>query len=452
MKIGLSYKIWLCFLISAFALAQEQKGFYMPYQMPTHAFVRFNTFVANPAFPLIVNYQEHNVGLYYRNQWSGYKNDNFSLMGLSYGRNWRETSSMNAMVFKRNATVMTNYGVVLNYGHLITLSDQVRIGLGLSVVPSFSGLDKGRIRAADPTDPLLNVGNSFDINVQPGGYIAFGDFYIAGMAENLIDYSSGAGKAMTEFRDKTFTAHLMYRTALESNNSLLENGYGSAAFRATKEYDGYNFGGSAMLDLPALGWLNVGYTQRNGLLAGVGVNLRQQWSLGVEYENPIGVKIPQLGSTFGVYLNVQFGGERQKVAPPPTPRNPTKRPEIVQVTPEKTEEKKPEPLVKQPDLTKMPVKPNQAPISVKIETMEGVPPGHYVIIGVYASARNAFNFRQQMAKRYEVGTFVNKKNGLNYVYLGKGNMSLEEAQALMRKRMVNIDFVGGIWVLEVKAL
>lgn len=359
---------------------------------------------------------------------------------------------MNAMVFKRNATVMTNYGVVLNYGHLITLSDQVRIGLGLSVVPSFSGLDKGRIRAADPTDPLLNVGNSFDINVQPGGYIAFGDFYIAGMAENLIDYSSGAGKAMTEFRDKTFTAHLMYRTALESNNSLLENGYWSAAFRATKEYDGYNFGGSAMLDLPALGWLNVGYTQRNGLLAGVGVNLRQQWSLGVEYENPIGVKIPQLGSTFGVYLNVQFGGERQKVAPPPTPRNPTKRPEIVQVTPEKTEEKKPEPLVKQPDLTKVPVKPNQAPISVKIETMEGVSPGHYVIIGVYASARNAFNFRQQMAKRYEVGTFVNKKNGLNYVYLGKGNMSLEEAQALMRKQMVNIDFMGGIWVLEVKAL
>ena len=425
----------------------------MPYQMPTHAFVRFNTFVANPAFPLIVNYQEHNVGLYYRNQWSGYKNDNFSLMGLSYGRNWRETSSMNAMVFKRNATVMTNYGVVLNYGHLITLSDQVRIGLGLSVVPSFSGLDKGRIRAADPTDPLLNVGNSFDINVQPGGYISFGDFYIAGMAENLIDYSSGAGKAMTEFRDKTFTAHLMYRTALESNNSLLENGYWSAAFRATKEYDGYNFGGSAMLDLPALGWLNVGYTQRNGLLAGVGVNLRQQWSLGVEYENPIGVKIPQLGSTFGVYLNVQFGGERQKVAPAPTPRQPSiKRPFIVPVTPEKTEEKKPEPLVKQPDLTKVPVKPNQAPISVKIETMEGVSPGHYVIIGVYASARNAFNFRQQMAKRYEVGTFVNKKNGLNYVYLGKGNMSLEEAQALMRKQMVNIDFIGGIWVLEVKAL
>ena len=57
-----------------------------------------------------------------------------------------------------------------------------------------------------------------------------------------------------------------------------------------------------------------------------------------------------------------------------------------------------------------------------------------------------------MAKRYEVGTFVNKKNSLNYVYLGKGSMSLEEAQNLMRKQMINVDFVGGIWVLEVKAL
>ena len=109
-------------------------------------------------------------------------------------------------------------------------------------------------------------------------------------------------------------------------------------------------------------------------------------------------------------------------------------------------------MVKHTELTKVPVKPNQPPISVKIETMEGVPPGHYVIIGVYASARNAFNFRQQMAKRYEVGIFVNKKNSLNYVYLGKGSMSLEEAQNLMRKQMINVDFVGGIWVLEVKAL
>ena len=66
--------------------AQEQKGFYVPYQMPTHAFVRFNTFVANPAAPLVVNYQEHNVGLYYRNQWMGYKNDNFSLMGLLWSQ------------------------------------------------------------------------------------------------------------------------------------------------------------------------------------------------------------------------------------------------------------------------------------------------------------------------------------------------------------------------------
>ena len=343
---------------------------------------------------------------------------------------------------------MTNYGVVLNYGHLIHLSDNVRIGMGLNVIPSFSGLDKGRIRVADPADPLLQVGNSFDFVLQPGGYLAFGDFYLMGTAENLIDYSAGASKAMTEFRDKTFTAHLMYRKALDSRRDLLENGYWSVAFRATKEFDGYNFGGHAMIDLPALGWANLGYTQRNGLIAGVGFNLRQQWSLGIEYENAMGVKVPQLGSTFGVYLNVQFGGDRQKRTPPAPPKPPR-----LPVVPAKEEPKKeePQPLVPHnPEVKPKQVKPNQAPISVKTETMEGVPAGHYVVIGVYANPRNAYSFLQQMGKRYEVSSFVNKKNSLTYIYLGKGALSLEDAQNLMRKYMLNLDFIGGIWVLETK--
>ena len=94
--------------------------------------------------------------------------------------------------------------------------------------------------------------------------------------------------------------------------------------------------------------------------------------------------------------------------------------------------------------------PYQAPIAVKTEPMEGVPAGHYVIIGVYANPRNAYNFIQQMGKRYEVSSFKNKKNDLTYVYLGKGALSLEDAQNLMRKYMLNVDFIGGIWVLEVK--
>ena len=79
-------------------------------------------------------------------------------MGTFLWANWRETSSMNLFLYKRNVTVMSNYGIVLNYGHLIHLSDNVRIGMGLNLIPSFSGLDKGRIRVADPADPLLQLG------------------------------------------------------------------------------------------------------------------------------------------------------------------------------------------------------------------------------------------------------------------------------------------------------
>ena len=148
-----------------------------------------------------------------------------------------------------------------------------------------------------------------------------------------------------------------------------------------------------------------------------------------------------------MYLNVQFGGERQKVAPAPTPRQPsTKRPSIVQVTPEPPKVDPPKPVD--------PPMPPQPPVKVDIKRVlppiEGVPAGYYVIIGVYASPRNAYNFRQQRAKRYEVGSFVNKQNGMTYVYLGKGAMPLEEAQNLMRKQMLNVDFIDGIWILEVK--
>ena len=438
-------------LLASCLQAQEQSGFYLPYQMPTHAFVRFNTFVANPAFPLIVNYQEHNVGLYYRSQWTGYTDSNFSLMGLSYGYNWKEINTVNAFLYKQNASIMTNYGVVLGYGHLVEISDQFKIHMGLNVIPTFSGLDKGRIRVADPNDPLLNVGNSFGINIQPGVNIALGNFHFGGTAENLIDYSLGAKKAMTGFRDKTFTAHLMYREPLDSRNDLLENGYWSVMLKGTKEYDGLNFGGGALFDLPALGWVNLGYTQRNGLLAAVGVNIRQQWSIGIEYENPIGVKVPQLGNTFGVYLNMQFGGERQKRTPPPTPKPP--RPKPIPVPVDTLPKSKPLPPPPPPktdeDLQKDNTIPNR-PVDKKIEKIDGVVKGHYVIIGVYANPKNAFDFKQRMSKRYTIGSFVKPQNSYTYVYLGAGAMSLEEAQKVMMQNALKPDFYSGIWVLEVK--
>ena len=140
--------------------------------------------------------------------------------------------------------------------------------------------------------------------------------------------------------------------------------------------------------------------------------------------------------------------ETDKSEPPPPPPKPPRLP----VVPAKEEEpKKEEPLVKHdPEVKPQPVKPNQAPIAVKTVPMEGVPAGYYVIIGVYANGRNAYTFREQMSKRYEVGTFVNKVNALTYVYMGKGALSLEEAQNLMHKWMYHVDFIGGIWVLEVK--
>jgi putative bacteroidetes-specific membrane protein len=116
---------------------------------------------------------------------------------------------------------------------------------------------------------------------------------------------------------------------------------------------------------------------------------------------------------------------------------------VVPVEPPKPVEKKKE------EIKPVPVQ-TDAPLAVKTEKMKGVTEGYYVVIGVYANPRNAFNERQRLGKRYDVGTFVNSKNGYTYLYLGKGVMSAEEAQSLMRKNMMKEDFYGGIWILEVK--
>ena len=86
----------------------------------------------------------------------------------------------------------------------------------------------------------------------------------------------------------------------------------------------------------------------------------------------------------------------------------------------------------------------------KIEKIDGVVKGHYVIIGVYANPKNAFDFKQRMGKRYTVGSFVKPQNSYTYVYLGAGAMSLEEAQKIMVQNALKPDFYSGIWVLEVK--
>lgn len=451
----------------------QDASFYLPYQMPTHSSVKFNTFLANPAFPLL-GFQEQNAGLYYRQQWSGFKNDNFNLMGLSYGINWNEISSANAFVYRRNAGIMSNTGIVLNYGHYVQFSDNMGLRLGLNVIPMYSGIDENRVIINAPNDPLLNFKKTFGLTAQPGFDFNFGDltrssFHVGVTAENLFDYSFADSKAMTAFADKTFTGHLMYRSMYDSNSSILEDGHWQVMFRATKEQDQLNMTGNVAVDLPRLGWTYLGYTQKYGVFAGVGFHINDILSIGFEYENGAGAKIKQLGHTWGVHINGQFGGDRQKASRLSREKQQAQRQKAREKARQRIESRRTDarkqitpPVVKDtipkttptpppPKVDKVEEPPKVEPV-IRVQNIasDKIPPGHYVVVGVFRDPRNAFRYIQELRKKYQVAGFVHPKTNFTYVYVGGAALSREAAEAIHGKNMFNPDFnTGNIWILHV---
>lgn len=460
-KIGIAVFI---FTFYAGIFAQGQ-AYYLPYEMPTHSAVKFNTFLMNPALPLL-GLEEQNAGLYYRNQWMGYKDSGFSLMGLSYGLKWNELSSANAFVYKRQAGIMTNMGVVLNYGHTVEFSSGLLLHLGLNVIPSYTGVDQSRVILANPNEPNLSFKKSFALTAQPGVDFVFGDFHFGVTAENLVDYSLGEKKAMTPIDDKTFTGHLMYRSEIEANSDMFSGAHWSVMARASKEQSQIYLSGNALLDMPKLGWLYAGYTQKYGIFTGIGFNINDMISVGLEYENGMGGKIPQLQSTIGAYINVQFGGLRQQKSVLDRERQRKKRAEARKRAQERLKNQiaeirkpkadttpKPKPTPKPEPKPKPTVEaPANTAVNIRQESIanDKIPVGYYVVVGVYQDPRNAFRYIQSLRKKYDVAGFVHPANGRTYVYLGGASLSLEKAQELYKKNLFNEDFLTtGIWVLRV---
>lgn len=446
---------------------------YLPYELPTHSAVKFNTFVMNPAFPLM-GLQEHNVGLYYRGRSSRYDTAMNSVMGLSYGLKWDDLNSVNTLIFKRDVGIMSNLGAVINYGHMVEITDDMALRLGLNVIPSYSGVDKGRIRltATPVADEVLleNIQRVFGITAQPGFDFNVGKIHFGVTAENIFDYSFTNSDPMTSFADKTFTAHAMYRSPIENGTDFFEGGHWSVMGRFSKDGDQSVISGNALLDLPKLGFAYGGYSQKYGAFVGIGFNLNDRYSIGFEYENAIGVKIPQLGSTFSAHLNIQFGGDRHKSSMGPRPNNTRAAAraraagritnQTEGITKPKPEPKKPEPKpepkpvvpVKEPE-PKAP-EPEQQLHNVEVKAVvdktvgDKIPPGNYVVIGVYRDPKIAFKFIQEMRKKYDVASFVHPVKKFTYVYLNSISKSAEHADELYKKNVYNKDFPSGIWVLR----
>lgn len=438
------------------AFAQQAESRYLPFDLPGHTSVKFNSFLMNPAFPIFGDKESH-IALQYRNQWSSFQN-HFTEFGLTYGKKWSDENMYHGMLFSNTVGIFANYGVLGNYIHKVEISDENYLRLGVNAMVGLTGISLSRVKVADLSDDLLqNTSRAMLVNIQPGFDINFGNIHFGIFAENLMDYAIAAGEMAVPFNEKTFTGHLMYRQEI-SSAGILDEATFSVLAQARKTNDNVQFAGNAMLDLPSMGWLYGGYHQKFGVFAGIGFNVNANFSASFGYEQGIASYVNNLGSTFDVTLAYRFGGERQAKEKQLKKEKEAKEAKKA-AEKAKAEEPKPEPPTTPPPAPKPPQKP-LTPSQILAKRLkvqehkiagEKIPEGYYVVAGVYRNPMGAYKLLTNIRNLgLTANTFVHPENGMTYIYFNNPLQDKGEAGLLMQEMLKKPEFANtSIWVLRV---
>lgn len=458
----------LVFVLCTQYLLGQSDGNYLPYELPGHTAVKYNTYLMNPAFP-IFGKNESQITFFHRNQWMGFKEDKFNTFGLSYGKKWggdagKKTvvddgnNMAHGLIFQRTASIFANTGVLGNYVHQVEISDDNFLRLGINAVFARSSIDKSKVRA-NVNDPLIENAKAVNIiNIQPGFDINFNEMHFGITAENLLDYAFSAGEMAVPFNEKSLTAHAMYRHALDSNSDFLEDAVLTVLAKGKKSSDNFQLGGYVMLDAK-MGWAYAGYDQKYGAFGGLGFNIANHVSIGFGYEQSIAAYVSELGGSYDIVLSYQFGGKHHikppKVTPtPPTPPAPAvEKPKPAVVTPTVSETKTPTtppPAPKPPKSISEQLKDRMTLVEDKIAGA-GIPEGHYVVIGVYRNAGGAYDMLKKVRQLgISVFSFKHPENQMTYLYIEKPFASRGEAGEAMINLLHRPEFRNSkVWVLKV---
>lgn len=466
-------KILLKIITFVFVLGLQQSfaqgdGNYLPYEMPGHTAVKYNTYLMNPAFP-IFSKNESQITFFHRNQWMGF-DEKFSTFGLSYGQKWGGDAGnkrkvddgdnmAHGLIFQRTAGIFANTGLLGNYVHQVNISDDNFLRLGLNAVFARSSLDKGKVRTNAPDPRIEEAKATSYVNIQPGVDINFNEWHFGLTAENLLDYSFSSKEMAVPFNEKSLTGHIMYQRTLDSSSDFLEDAVFTGLLKGKKSADNFQFGAHAMLDAK-MGWAYLGYDQKYGVFGGLGFNIANHFSVGFGYEQTIANYVAELGGTYDVVLSYQFGGKhhikKPKVTPPtkaPTPTVAAPAPTPTVKTPTTTITKTPTTQPPKPPKPKTVMQELEQRMKLTEDKISGlnIPEGYYVIVGVYKNPRGAFQMLNSINKLgIKAATFIHPENSMTYIYIEKPYVSRGEAGESMLNLLRRPEFSNSkVWVLKV---
>lgn len=303
----------IAFLSLTTVNAQEDDPI-LPYRVAPQNLLKFNRFLINPTFSTVREDNSY-VNLLHRNQSVQFQ-DNDETYFLSYSGRIGDRSGLGLSLYSQRIGPVSNIGILANYAYGIKLSDKSNFTFGGNLAYYSTGLDRNNVDVVDLNDFRLNgTEDSNILSFQPGFNLSYGQFDFGAFAENLFDYNLSTSETLTDFKDKTYSAHLQYTYPFKNGSGLLESGRIMPLARvrlnalpgdlATEGQD-LSLGGSLILDLPKLGWLQGGYDSFFGASAGAGFNLNKRLSLGYTMEKGFGSDFNNLGVTHEISFAYSF--------------------------------------------------------------------------------------------------------------------------------------------------
>lgn len=295
----------LFFVVALSQISAQEDNPFVAYDVPAQNLLKYNRFLLNPTFSTVREDKSY-INLQHRNQ-SVQFNDNNQNYFLSYSGRINDRTGLGLSLYTQREGLLSNYGVLANYAYGVKLSDKSNLTFGANASYYSSGFDEGRASTV-VVDPLLaGLQDQNLLSFQPALNLSYGSFDVGVFAENLFDYNLKSSETITEFQDKTFSGHLQYTHQFTNDSGIFEEARLMPLARARKVgEEEVTLGGSLILDLPKLGWLQAGYDTFYGAAAGIGFNLNQRVSLGYTMEKGLSSNFDNFGVTHEISVAYAF--------------------------------------------------------------------------------------------------------------------------------------------------
>ena len=295
----------MLFFCTLFKIGAQEDSPFQAYDVPAQNLLKYNRFLINPTFSTVREDKSY-VNLLHRNQ-SVQFDDNRQNYFLSYSGRVSDRTGLGLSLYSQRLGTLSNFGVLANYAYGVKLSDKSNLTLGANVSYYSSGFDEARANTVEQDPFLAGLQDQNLISFQPGLNLSYGKFDVGVFAENLFDYNIKTSESLTGFNEKTFSGHLQYTHQFENESGIFEEGRLMPLARVRKiGEEELTLGGSLILDLPKLGWVQGGYDSFYGAAAGVGFNLNRRISLGYTMEKGLSNNFDNFGVTHEISFAYSF--------------------------------------------------------------------------------------------------------------------------------------------------